>query len=591
MPRTLALILLAVLAPAIRAEISYRVTPQPETKSLQVQVTVPSQGPRVQVQVPNWAPGAYALANYRDQVKEMIATGPDGAVLSVERTDPNTWTVNAAPSQVIFTYSVPFQFNLDVGHYAGPGVYVYVVGRIPEACRLTLNLPETWRSACGLDETGANTYAAPNYDVLADNPVTVGKFESDSYKALGVPHTIVYYAGDPGSLDREAVVKTCQFISESQGSFFGGLPFSKYVWHFNVMEALDGGWGLEHLSSTTIGLAAGLGPGTVSVCSHEYFHAWNVKRIRSRVLGPFDYQVLPKTGALWWLEGVTDYYANVFLHRYGWYGTDIFHQALLSNLDRTRANQRRFEVSPYEASFRVGEANNGRGNSSGFGVSYYNTGWLVGLCLDIELRAATGGKRSLDDAVLRLWEMCKDDQPGFEEGAIREILVELGGVQLGEKYDQWVMKPGELPVEDQLAKVGLKIETIDVSFMDIGVAPQMAPKDGGVRVRQALRMARNVLQPRDVITAVDGAALDTSSFGKLAADWGEKLAALRPSSDVELTILRGDETLKVKIQVGQGQRKAKRIVPNGDTAKDELRNQWYFAGVKARQSQGGAGKE
>jgi predicted metalloprotease with PDZ domain len=591
MPRTFALAVLAVLAPAARAEIDYRVTPQPEAKSLRVQVTVPSQGSRVQVQIPNWAPGSYSLANYRDQIKEMKATGPDGTELRVERTDPNTWTVDAAPAQVTFAYNVPFQVNRDVGHYSGPGVYVYVVGRIREACRLTLDLPEAWRSASGLDEAGPNAYFAPNYDVLADNPVTVGKFESDSYTAMGVPHTIVYYAGDPGALDREAVVKTCRFISESQGSFFGGLPFSKYVWHFNVMEAADGGWGLEHLSSTTIGLAAGLGPGTVSVCSHEYFHAWNVKRIRSRVLGPFDYQVLPKTGALWWLEGVTDYYANVFLHRYGWFDTDYFHQALLRNLDRTRSNQRRFEVSPYDASLRVGEANNGRGNSNGFGVSYYNTGWLVGMCLDIELRSATAGQRSLDDVVLKLWEMCKDDQPGFEEGAIRDILVDLGGDRLGEKYDEWVMKPGELPVEDQLAKVGLKIESTDVSFMDMGVVPQMAPKDGGVRVRQALRMARDVLQPRDVITAIDGTALDTSSFGKLAADWDEKLAALKPSSDVELTVLRGEETLKVKVQVGEGRRKARRIVPNGDTAKDELRKQWYFAGVKVRQSQGAAGKE
>jgi predicted metalloprotease with PDZ domain len=119
-----------------------------------------------------------------------------------------------------------------------------------------------------------------------------------------------------------------------------------------------------------------------------------------------------------------------------------------------RSNPARLTVSPYQASFQVAAANNGRGNSNGFQISYYNLGWLAGMCLDIEIRQQSGGKHSLDDVAHALYDLCKDNKPGFEEDEIRKQCIRFGGPSLGAFYDKVVMSPGELPIEEQLAKVG-----------------------------------------------------------------------------------------------------------------------------------------
>ena len=313
-------------------------------------------------------------------------------------------------------------------------------------------------------------YKVATYDVLADNPVTWGDYTLDTYKSYGKTHYIAYRGIPKKDVDRAYVMKACKFISDMEGDFFGGgVPYDRYVWHFSVNDAPDGAGGLEHLSSTQISLASGVGPGAVSVLSHEFFHLWNVKRIRSKILGPFDYTTQPQTGALWWLEGVTDYYAHTLLGRYGWYGKNErspdpiskLYADAVQNLTAVRARQARLDVSPYESSYRVRDAANGRGNSQGYQVSYYDTGWLCGLVLDIEMLDQTSGKHSLDDVELALWEQCKDDNPGFEERDIRRHLVAFGGYSLGTFYDDVIMKPGELPVEKQLAKIGKELLTVD----------------------------------------------------------------------------------------------------------------------------------
>lgn len=140
-------------------------------------------------------------------------------------------------------------------------------------------------------------------------------------------------------------------------------------------------------------MGSGVGPGVVGVYAHEFFHLWNVKRIRAKALGPFDYTTMPQTGALWWLEGVTDYYAHTLLGRYDWFGKnerfadpkEKLYGTLVQNVNARRARQDRMKVSPYDASYRVREAANGIGNSQGYLVSYYDTGWLCGFCLDVEM--------------------------------------------------------------------------------------------------------------------------------------------------------------------------------------------------------------
>lgn len=573
----MALLSFSLLAATSHAKATYEVTVDGTTGGLTIAITTLAQGGKVDFQIPNWAPGSYRLASHYKSVSEVKAW-VGGAEAVPDHPSDTLWSVPAGDGkEVRFQYQVPGRINTGTVHFSGPSTYMYMVGRLKEAIVLRLKLPETWASACGLDSVGKNEYSATGYDVLADNPVTVGNFVSDTYTVNGVPHQIVYHSGDSSGVDRKKVIDFCTYVTKSQADFWGGLPFKKYVWHFSPFNAQDGGWGLEHLSSTQIGLATGLGQGTISVCSHEYFHAWNVKRVRSSVLGPFDYQVLPKTGALWWLEGVTDYYADVLLHRYGYFGDDYFMENILSNVNRTRSNQQRFEVSPYDASYRVGEAANGQGNSSGFGVNYYNTGWLLGLCLDIELRTQTAGRRSLDDVARGLYEVCKDGKPGFAEDEIRKQLVKFGGDALGTAYDNWVMKPGELPVEAQLAKMGLVMTIAERELPSLGIAGNFDRTKNVLLVGAASGNAEQLFEPDDVIVSIAGKEI-TAANGNPTRALRAAEAGLKVGSTVDVVIRRGSDTKTVSLQVGARTVSQPKIEagPTHEATK-KLRDGWYFA--------------
>jgi predicted metalloprotease with PDZ domain len=477
--RCLLVLCAALLAACAFADIDYTITPNPTAERLEFAVSFEANQPTVDVQLPRWAPGSYRLFN--PGIREVKANR-GGAELAVSAVDDNTWRIAAgSPGPITVTYSSPMRLNNGAVHMTGPHNYVYVVGRLAEPCNLRIRLPEGWRAINGLDESG-NGWKAPDYDTLADNPITMGDYLLDTYSVKGKPHFIVLYGVGRDNIDRAALIDYCKDITLSQTAFFGDIPYNKYVWHFNVNNGLDGAGGLEHLSSTSIGLAAGLGPSAVSVLSHEFFHLWNVKRIRSKPLGPFDYQQLPKTGALWWLEGVTDYYASLLLHRYGILDQKYIYEDIVSNFRGYDNHPQRNNVSPNESSMRVGETNNGRGNSNGYLISYYTMGWISGLCLDIELRRLTNNKYTLDDVMLSLYQISGLPKPGFEEGEIRNQFVRFGGAEMGAYYDKIVHQNGGIAVREALAKIGLQIEQIDERYKDIGIL--FTGDDGAIQIRR-----------------------------------------------------------------------------------------------------------
>lgn len=549
--------------------------------SLSINVDIPVKAAETSVQIPNWAPGSYRYQDFKARISNMQASNGSGQSVEVTHPDENTWVAKTpGMDRVRFSYNVPITMERSIGHYTGPSSYVYVVGRKEEDCRLEFSLPQNWRVALGLEPDGSDfAYVAPDYDVLADNPVTLGMFRYDEYEVDGVPHMIVYQSGPWAYVDRPKLVEICKEISESQAHFWGGMPFKRYIWHFRMTDSMDGAGGLEHLSSTEISLAIGLGERAVSVLSHELFHAWNVKRIRSKPLGPFNYLELPQTGALWWLEGVTDYYADLLLTRYGMYDDEYMYQNVIGNMNSTRRNEQRLQVSPYEASFRVREANNGRGNSQGYGVNYYNTGWVAGLCLDLEIRRRTGGARSLDDVSHMLWEMCREDQPGFPEDAIRKALIRVGGAGMGEVYDKWIMQPGELPVEEQLAKVGLEIAEEPQTTVTSGLTIVPGIFEAGARVARVSGPAEGKLERTDVVVQAGTYrfnGLESRMQGQQRlADFNASLKAGQP---VTLKVLREGEMIEVSITPvsEQGTRTFIRPMSGDNAMLQELRRGWLY---------------
>jgi predicted metalloprotease with PDZ domain len=503
-----------------QADIVYTVGNGSAENRLAVKIEFVAKSDVTELQIPNWAPGSY---RYSDNWKNVSAfstyiDAKDKDTFTVQRQNEGkipeivTWRVSAKKGSLVrVAYEVPVAFGDGTGHFSGPSTYMYVVDRKNEKCILNFDFKEGTPAIVGLDPMGKSevSYWAKNYDVLADNPVTYGAFTLDTYDLKGKKHYIAYRGVAKKNVDRDYVKQACSFIADMQGDFFGNIPYNRYVWHFSVNDSPDGAGGLEHLSSTQISMGSGAGPVVISVYSHEFFHLWNVKRIRSKPLGPFDYTTLPQTGALWWLEGVTDYYAHTLLARYGWYGKnereksalDKLYADVVSNVRGVRARKERMEISPYDSSFKVRDAANGRGNSQGLGVSYYNTGWLCGLVLDIEIMDKSDGKYSLDDVEKALWNICREDKPGFEEDEIRKQCVKFGGADLGTLYDQIIMKPGELPVETALKKIGKELVEIDEAYGKVPFSMRTSIED------QCLRITSSEipeLKQGDLIQSVNG---------------------------------------------------------------------------------------
>ncbi len=542
---------LAVCSPAF-STISYSVEVSPGLAGVIVTMDIPNPGSSVEVEIPRWAPGSYRYSDPFRNVSGLSAWNGSQS-LAVSKPGDSTWKIESnGADRVRVRYLMKGAVTGETHHFSGPSTYMYVKGRKDERAFLKLNLPTDWDSACGLDAVGKHQYIADDYDVLADNPVSVGKFIRDTYVSNGVPHEIIYYRGAVNLVDRAKTKKACEVVSQAHADFFGGFPFKKYVWHFSVNPNIGGAGGLEHLSSTQIGMAAGLSYSTVSVFSHEYFHAWNVKRIRSAVLGPFDYQVLPKTGALWWLEGVTDYYADILLYRGGFASDPEFLESISDNTLTVRRNPERMNISPYDSSYRVSEASGGRGNSQGLGVSYYPTGWIAGFCLDVELRSLTGGKKTLDNVTWDLWSMNKDNQPGFHEGAIRELLVKHGGSKMGEVYDQWIMKPGEMPVETQLAKLGLEMVEISEPVPNVGAIMTLSG-NGRVIIREPA--AGSKFEPADQVVKIGNIDIGNAHISEVAAQYEKAQAMLLKGKSVKVTVIRDKKEISFDLTATASSRK------------------------------------
>ncbi len=528
-------LLFAASAPA---EISYRVHALPESKQVAVEVAIPNATAETVVQIPRWLPGFYGLRDYGRSIKDFAANGADSRAVTVDVVDDHTWKIHAAGSKTVtVSYKAPLEFQNGMGHYSGAATYIYVVGRTQQPCRLHLDLPKDWKIAVGLDGKGAD-YTAETYDVLADNSVTLGNYIEDTYTAAGKPHTIAVRGAGASQIDMALLRQECEFVSNMETDFMGGAPYHKYVWHFNVNPGRGGGSGIEHLSSTEITIASEITPRTTGLFSHEFFHLWNVKRIRSRVLGPFDYTQLPKTGALWWLEGVTEYFGASLLGRYGWTNEKDWYAAIAGTVSRQRAQPARLNVSPYDSSFRVGETNGGRGNSNGFGLSYYDDGFIVGLCLDLELLGKTQGKRSLDDVEFSLWRMCRNNQPGFDEGEIRKQLIAVGGDTFGPLYDRLVLAPGDLPVEAALAHVGLELGDRTETRADVGFLSEPSVEKSGMEITGAKNSEIELALPKGtIIRAINGHKIEGASAMALRRSFTNAIAGIAVGGELKLQVL------------------------------------------------------
>jgi predicted metalloprotease with PDZ domain len=510
------------VTPAIR----YRVdVADPNAHLYRVTLRVAGPAPVQRLSLPVWIPGSYMVREFGRHLSRVQAA-QGGKARTVDQLDKTTWQVACGGSQALevtydvyaFDTSVRTAFlDADRGFFNGTSLCLRVEGREAETHEVQLGaLPRGWDVATSAAPAGARRWAVAGYDELVDHPVELGRFWRGEFSACGVTHEFVVAGALPG-FDGERLLADARRICETQIRFWHGRrkpPFERYVFLLNAVE--DGYGGLEHRASTALIAARrdlpragmnGASDGYVTLLglvSHEYFHTWNVKRMKPAEFSALDYTQENYTRLLWFFEGFTSYYDDLMLLRAGLIDEPRYLKLIAKAMNSIAATPGRHVQSVAQASFdawvkyyRTDE------NTPNATVSYYAKGSLVALALDLTLRAEERG--SLDDVMRRLWS--ESGGGPIDERRIEQAVEAVAGRSLRAELQAWVHGTDELPLSALLAAAGVAARNEPAPLAaTLGLRLSEGPVTG-VQVRAVLRGSaaeRAGLSAGDELLAVDG---------------------------------------------------------------------------------------
>jgi predicted metalloprotease with PDZ domain len=461
------------------------------------------------------------------------------------------------------------------GYFNGANLFLYAEGREREPCTLAVIPPPGWQVATALDG-GPHRFTARDYDELVDSPVEVGTHEVASFAALGKRHDLAIVGR--GNVDAPRFAEDLRRVVETLGKLMGGLPLERYLFIVHLTEKRRGG--LEHARSTTLNVQRmGFFPReayeeTVALAAHEYFHLWNVKRLRPAALLPYDYAREQYTRLLWWFEGVTSYYDRLALVRSGVGDPKRYLKHLgeeLSALERTPgARKMSLEEASLTAWVKYYRPDENTPNSA---VSYYQKGELVAFALDLALRRAG---RSLDDLVRLLLE--RHAEGGLPEDGVERAAAEmLGEEEARAFFDRHVRGAGPIDVERGLDLVGLGLRRRAQQAPDdkggtparpngdatapgwLGAELASGPKLAVASVREDGPAWRAGLYAGDEIVAESGFRVDRSSL------W-DRLRERGPRGSLRLAVFRSDELVEVEVPLSEPPEDSLWLEPAADPA-------------------------
>jgi predicted metalloprotease with PDZ domain len=441
----------------------------PDTHYAEVTATAPT-GRRatVEMMMALWTPGFYRVEDYASRIEGLSARAPDGKALEVEQPRKNRWLIrtNGAP-EVIVSYRILCNGRSVTTNWVGDDLlvlngaatFITLVEKIRRPHEVKLELPAKWgRAMTGLDAApggSPNHYRAADYDALVDSPIVAGGLAVREFDVDGGKHYVVD-AGEAGQWNGDRAAQDLEKIVRETRRFWGFLPFKRYVF-LNVFR--QGGGGLEHRNSTLLTSSPRTAAPTfrwLAFVSHEYFHSFNVKRLRPVELSTFDYERPPQTGSLWVSEGLTSYYGELLVCRAGLGSPQDCLATLSSHIAQLQNSRGRLLQTLEQSSLDVwNSGTSGVGRDTATKVSYYVKGPVVGFLLDAKIQRATGGKKSLDD-VMRLAYKRYSGERGFTPDQFRKTAEEVAGVDLREWFRKAVSSVEELDYTEALDWFGLR---------------------------------------------------------------------------------------------------------------------------------------
>lgn len=572
-------------------------------------------GNSIDFQMPKWSPGRYAVFDFAKNVQEFKASqldckrhGQTGTAFdctavpsSVTRTDDQTWRVvlngnkHLIISYKVFGNDLSGTFSqLDPRHanFNGGSIFMYIVNHKPDPVKLTINPPAGWRIVNGrTDKSDQREWHFPNYDVMIDTPTEIGPdWTGDQFQVDGKNyHVVVHSLGDEGG-KRDSLVRDIEKIVRAETAMWGPPEFDSYTFLIHFAADDHSADGMEHLTSTQIIEPGALGEegvysSALDTVAHEFFHVWNVKRLRPVELGPWDFTRPLSTRGLWIAEGITNYYGHLMRRRAGlWDDPALLRresQTITQIENAPGSHLMSAEDSSLAAPFLDDAPHAQRTNLDNTSISYYPKGELIGLVLDLIIRGKTNGKVSLDDVMRRMYEefYIKSSKSsyylrgrGYTTEDFERIASEVSGLDLHGFFKLYVRDVTMLPYDDAFAFVGLRLirEQARQPF-DAGIEIDSPDKEtlaiAAVRPNSPAEDAG--LQQDDEIVSLGKKNVSRENF--LVS-----LARYKQGDRVPITVKRDRRTIQTTLVMGAPERMAYRIEERNDVTPQQkaLRAAW-----------------
>ena len=566
--------------------------PEPQTHYVEVSAVVPTdRRPEVELMMAVWTPGSYMVREYARNVEAVTAAAPDGRALTVDKSEKNRWRIvtGGAPAisvkYRVYAREMSVRTNWVESDFAmlnGAPTFMTLADAPTRPHEVVIQPARGWRiSVTGLADMpgGSHRYRAPDFDTLVDSPIVVGNPAVHEFTVDDKKHYLVN-VGDAGIFDGARAAEDLAAVVREHRRMWGGLPYDKYVFLNMLTVVGEGVGGLEHKNSTML-MASRWATRTrrsyltwLETASHEFFHAWNVKRLRPVELGPFNYEEEILTRSLWVAEGVTDYYGELAVHRAGVSTREEYLDALSIHIEELQTTPGRLVQSVEQASFdawikyyRPDE------NTPNASISYYTKGAVLGFLLDARIRAATKGTKSLDE-VMRVAFQKFSGSRGFTPAEFRAVAEQVGGLNLASFWDRAVEGTAELDYGDALATFGLRFRPADAPSADRPGRAWLGMSTRNDAGRLVVTQVRRGTPAYAAGLNVDDEILAMNGFRVRADQLTARLDQYKPGDTVALLVARRDRLLTLDTTFSMEPPRQWRIEVNPAATESRQRDRW-----------------
>jgi predicted metalloprotease with PDZ domain len=537
-------------------------------------------------------------------VQDFTATDTVGHALPWHKTDAQTWQVDLGSARGVVIHYRVYANSLTLAQYDdrhvainGPAIWMYQVNGKTRPITLAIDrsrLPSEWKIATGLERTGPTSFRAADYDWFADCPIEVADYTEKAITVLGTTYHFIVH-DDMGKQDYTPFTRDMGRVIEKGlvpilASAVGGrlaAPFREYWFLIHVTPGPGIGGGTEHLNSTKISFSRDWGDSTptthdyvtnvyeakVFVAAHELFHAWNVKRLRPRPLGPFDYSTMVHTPSLWISEGLTSYFTCEGLVRSGFWTPEQYLGYVGRMITALDAMPGRRERSIAETSWDTwfgyigGDSFNERNlatNIINTNYTYYDGGQTLGVLLDLEIRHQTHDARSLDDWLRAMYRRFALPKPGFEPGDVQQVAAQVAGTDMSEFFRRYLFAKDSLPYDRDFGYAGIEVHrtTSPVGWSGIVLASTASGETVIGNIIPGSPAERDGLDRGDIIVGLDGQTMDRAAID-------QSLAARHPGDRVTFFVKHHGADRQVAVSLDTNPHPTYTLVPKATLSRDE----------------------